>query len=55
MARMRPSNFKQHSDTREGDDMNSQEKTVTTIDELVAATKDNAAHHIVLRGSLKSQ
>ncbi|MDH6257506.1 hypothetical protein [Bradyrhizobium sp. BR13661] len=32
--------------------MNSQEKTVTTVDELIAATKDKAAHHVVLRGGL---
>ncbi len=32
--------------------MNSQEKSVATVDELVAATKDTDAHHVVVRGSL---
>ena len=32
--------------------MNSQEKSVATVDELVAATKDTGAHHIVVRGVL---
>jgi hypothetical protein len=32
--------------------MNSQEKTVSTADELVAATKDKGTHHIVVRGAL---
>ena len=32
--------------------MNSQEKSVATVDELVAATKDAGAHHLVVHGSL---
>lgn len=44
--------FKQHSNTREDDNLNSQDNTVTTVDELIAATRDKAAHHTVLRGAL---
>jgi len=32
--------------------MNSPEKSVTTVDELVAATKDTGVHHVVVRGTL---
>ena len=32
--------------------MNTQEKSVTTVEELVAATKDTGIHHIVVRSSL---
>ncbi len=32
--------------------MNSQEKSVATVDELAAAIKDRGAHHIVVRGGL---
>jgi len=35
-----------------GRPVNSPEKSVTTVDELVAATKDTGVHHVVVRGSL---
>ncbi|WP_298253463.1 hypothetical protein [Bradyrhizobium sp.] len=34
--------------------MNSQEKAVTTVDKLIAATKDKAVHHIVVCGRLSN-
>jgi len=52
MAHMHRSNFKQRNSTMKGHCMNSQEKSVTTVDELAATTKDNGVHHIVVRGSL---
>src|SRR6185437_12174037 len=38
--------------TAGGHHMNNQEKSVTTVDELVAATKDKGAHHIVVHSAL---